>query len=288
MDFLRLENTTFYREQQLNVGGKLFTIDKPQVMGIVNCTPDSFYKSSQVADFESQKLLIDKHIQDGALWIDLGAQSTRQNATYLSANDELERLMPALQYVLEKYPSVFVSIDTFQAQVADVCLQTGAQMINDISGGRMQPEIMDVVASYRVPYVLMHTRGTPETMQQMTSYENIVKEVIYELSEQVERAKNKGIYDIVIDPGFGFAKTRDQNFELLKFLDLFHVFERSILVGISRKSMIYKTLGVEPENALNGTTVLNTVALQKGAHFLRVHDVKEAVETCLLVQNLQC
>lgn len=286
MDFLRLENTTFSREYVLTIHEKLFTIDETQVMGIVNCTPDSFYKGSQSTDFEQQKNKIDEHIQAGASWIDLGAQSTRPGAELVSAEAEMERLNRSLDYLLECYPTVKISVDTFYTSVADKVLTRGAHLINDISGGLHDPEMFATVGLHRAPYVLMHTRGTAQTMQQLTDYDDVLKSVIVEMGQQMELARAAGVNDIIIDPGFGFAKTTAQNFILLKNLAVFQLFNCPILVGTSRKSMIYKTLQTSPEEALNGTTALNAFALTKGASFLRVHDVKEAVETSKLLKLL--
>lgn len=286
MDFLRLENTNYSRNWTLNIRGKLFTINRPIVMGIVNCTPDSFYVDSRMNDFSTQKEQIDKHIKDGATWLDLGAYSTRPGAKHIDATIEISRLEEAVNYCLTQYPNALISVDTFQEKVARKVLEMGVHAINDISGGTLQPKILNHVADYHVPYIQMHMRGTPATMQNKTSYSNVVKDVIFELGEQIKIARKHGIHDIIIDPGFGFAKTVEQNFELLSKLELFKLLEAPILVGISRKSFIYKTLETTPEEALNGTSVLHSFALQKGANFLRCHDVKEACETITLWEKL--
>ncbi len=278
MEFLRSENTNFSREWQLNVRGKLFTISAPQVMGIVNCTPDSFYKNSRKSELEEQRILIDLHVKNGATWLDIGGYSTRPGAEHISEKDEIERIKSALNYTFETYPDIKLSVDTFQSGVANYALEQGAHLINDISGGLIDSELFSVVAAFQVPYVLMHMRGTPQNMSELNQYGNILKETIYELGIQKEKALRAGIKDIIIDPGFGFAKNSNQNLELFSKLEAFHLFDCPLLVGISRKSMIYKTLGIGAEDSLNGTTVLNTLALQKGASILRVHDVKEAVE----------
>ncbi len=282
MEFLRFENTNFSREWQLNTRGKLFTISTPQVMGIVNCTPDSFYKHSRKSDLDDQRLLIDLHVKNGATWLDLGGYSTRPGAEHISEKDEIERIKSALAYALETYPEIKLSVDTFQAEVANYALEQGAHLINDISGGLIDSDLFSVVAAFQVPYVLMHMRGTPQNMSDLNHYENILWETIYELGVQKEKAIQAGIKDIIIDPGFGFAKNSEQNLQLFSKMEAFHLFDCPILVGISRKSMIYKTLGIGAEDSLNGTTVLNTLALEKGASILRVHDVKEAAETVKL------
>lgn len=282
MEFLRSENTTFSRERVLNIRGKLFTISTPQVMGIVNCTPDSFYPNSRSTTIEKQQKLIDLHVKNGATWLDIGGYSSRPGAEHISEQEEIERIKCAITYALETYPEVKISVDTFQSGVASYALEQGIHLINDISGGLINPELFSITAEHRVPYVLMHMRGTPQTMAKLNRYENILRDVIVELGTQLERARAAGLNDIIVDPGFGFAKNSEQNLELFSFLEAFQLFECPILVGVSRKSMIYKTLGIDPSDSLNGTSVLNTIALDKGADILRVHDVKEAVETVKL------
>ncbi|MGV3612317.1 MAG: dihydropteroate synthase [Fluviicola sp.] len=282
MEFLRSENTHFSRERELNIRGKLFTISAPQVMGIVNCTPDSFYAESRSSTTEKQRTLIDMHVKNGATWLDLGAYSSRPGAEHISEKEEIERLKFAVSYGLETYPEVKISVDTFQSEVASYALEQGVHMINDISGGLINPEIFSITAAHRVPYALMHMRGTPQTMAKWNQYDNLLSEVMVELGLQLEKARAAGLKDIIIDPGFGFAKNSEQNLELFSHLEAFQLFDCPILVGISRKSMIYKTLGIEAADSLNGTSVLNTMALSKGANILRVHDVKESVETVKL------
>ena len=282
MEFLRSENTTFSRERVLNIRGKLFTISTPQVMGIVNCTPDSFYSDSRSSSSEKQQKLIDLHIKNGATWLDIGGYSSRPGAEHISESEEIERIKSAVSYALETYPEARISVDTFQSGVASYALEQGVHLINDISGGLINPELFSIAAAHRVPYVLMHMRGTPQTMAQLNKYGNLLKEVIVELGNQLEKARAAGLNDIIIDPGFGFAKNSEQNLELFAYLEAFQLFDCPVLVGISRKSMIYRTLGIEAGDSLNGTSVLNTIALDKGASILRVHDVKEAVETIRL------
>jgi dihydropteroate synthase len=287
MEFLRLENTNYSRERELNIRGKLFTISTPQVMGIVNCTPDSFYAGSQSATIEKQRDLIDLHVRNGATWLDIGGYSSRPGAEHISEKAEIERIQFAVSYALERYPELKISVDTFQSEVADYVLQQGVHLINDISGGLANPEIFSIAAAYQVPFVLMHLRGTPQTMAQLNHYENLLQEVIVELGTQVEKARAAGLKDLIIDPGFGFAKNSEQNLELFRFLEAFQLFDLPVLVGISRKSLIYKTLGIDPSDSLNGTSVLNTMALEKGASILRVHDVKEAVEAVKLWERVR-
>lgn len=282
MEFLRSENTTFSRERVLNIRGKLFTISTPRVMGIVNCTPDSFYPDSRSSTIEKQQKLIDTHVKDGATWLDIGGYSSRQGAEHISEQEEIERIKFAIAYALETYPEVKISVDTFQSEVASYVLEQGIHLINDISGGLINPELFSITAAHRVPYVLMHMRGTPQTMAKLNKYDNLLREVMVELGSQLEKARIAGLNDIIIDPGFGFAKNSEQNLELFAHLEAFQLFDCPVLVGISRKSMIYKTLGIDAADSLNGTSVLNTIALDKGANILRVHDVKEAVETVTL------
>jgi dihydropteroate synthase len=287
MEFLRSENTTFSRERGLNIRGKLFTISTPQVMGIVNCTPDSFYPESRSSSIEKQQKLIDLHVKSGATWLDIGGYSTRPGAEHISEQEEIERIKSAVSYALETYPGVQISVDTFQSGVASYVLEQGVHMINDISGGLINPELFSITAAHRVPYVLMHMRGTPQTMAQLNKYENLLREVMVELGIQLEKARTAGLNDIIIDPGFGFAKNSEQNLELFAYLEVFQLFDCPVLVGISRKSMIYKTLEIDPSDSLNGTSVLNTIALDKGANILRVHDVKEAIQTVTIWSKVQ-
>lgn len=287
MEFLRFENTNFSRDWALNIRGKLFTISNPQVMGIVNCTPDSFYARSQSSTIEMQQNLIDLHVQNGATWLDIGGYSSRPGAEHMSEKEEIERVKFAVSYALEHYPEIKISVDTFQSEVANYVLEQGVHLINDISGGLINPEIFSIVSKHQVPYVLMHMRGTPQTMAKLNTYDNLLQEVILELGSQIEKARSAGIKDLIIDPGFGFAKNSEQNLELFSHLEAFQLFDCPILAGISRKSMIYKTLEIEVADSLNGTSVLNTLALEKGANILRVHDVKEAVEVVKLWKRVR-
>ena len=224
-------------------------------------------------------------LEEGATFIDIGAYSSKPNAEFVSEEEELSRILPVVQSVLKQFPDALLSIDTFRSEIAVVCIENGAAIINDISAGNLDEKMMDVVAKYKVPYIMMHMRGTPQTMQSHTNYENIVKEILFYFSEKVSKARSLGINDLIIDPGFGFAKTLEQNYEVLQNLELFQMLDLPILAGISRKSMVYKPIGVTANEALNGTTVLNTIALSKGANILRVHDVKEALECAKLFER---
>lgn len=277
-------------KKTLNCRGRLVSLDTPAVMGILNVTPDSFYAGSRVSGQpDSLSAVIDRAGQmltDGATFIDLGGYSTRPGATDISPADEADRILPVIEALLSAFPDALLSIDTFRASVARQAVSAGAALINDIGGGTLDPAMFETVARLGVPYVLMHLRGTPQTMQQHTHYTDLITEVIDELSTQLASLRALGATDVILDPGFGFAKTPAQNFLLMRHLDAFGLFEEPLLVGISRKSTIWKTLNVTANQALNGTTVLNTAALLKGASILRVHDVREAVEAVLLTQQL--
>lgn len=269
----------------INCNGQLIDMSRPKVMGILNVTPDSFFDGGRV----TQKGIlqrVEQMLQEGATFIDIGGYSSKPNAANVSPQEEKARVIPVVTAIRNHFPEAILSIDTFRSDVAQLCLDQGAAMVNDISAGMLDPLMLAIVANYKVPYIMMHLKGTPQTMTALAQYEEVTKEVIYYFSERVAVAREHGISDIIIDPGFGFAKTIDHNFELLRQLQLFKMLELPILAGISRKSMIYKTLNVTPDEALNGTTVLNTIALQNGASILRVHDVKEAVEVIKLYEKL--
>ena len=270
----------------INCKGHLIDLSSPKVMGILNITPDSFYDGGK---HNSEKAII-KHVEqmllEGATFIDIGAYSSKPGADFVSEDEELARILPIITRVLKEFPEALLSIDTFRSSVAKECIQMGAALINDISAGKLDDTMLNTVADLHVPYIMMHMRGTPQTMQKQTVYNNLVKDILFYFSERIAAARQLGIVDMIIDPGFGFAKTLEQNFELLNQLELFNMLELPLLVGVSRKSMIYKTLQNSASEALNGTTALNTIALQKGANILRVHDVKEAIETIKLVQSL--
>ncbi|MEO8087525.1 MAG: dihydropteroate synthase [Bacteroidota bacterium] len=266
----------------LNVRGKLLDCSTPMVMGILNITPDSFYDGGNFENESSMLNYAHKMIDEGAKIIDVGAQSTRPGAELVSSKNEWLRLQKPLALLRKTFPEVIFSVDTFYAEVAANAAQEGADIINDISGGTMDMKMFETIGRHKIPYVLMHIQGNPQSMQLDPTYKDVVKEVMDFFSDSIFRLNAAGVTDIIIDPGFGFGKTTDHNFKLLNNLDLFKIFDRPILAGLSRKSMVNKVLGTKPENALNGTTVLNTLALLKGANILRVHDVKEAVETIKL------
>jgi dihydropteroate synthase len=267
----------------LNCKGKLIDLSKPVVMGILNCTPDSFYDGGKFTEESLIRKQIDKMISEGALLIDVGGMTSKPGSTEPTIDEEIKRVAPIISMIKQQYPDVLVSIDTYRSVVAHEAVNNGADMINDISGGDLDPEMFNTVAKLKVPYILMHMQGTPLTMQQNPSYENVVVEVFQSLQKRVALLNQLGVYDVIIDPGFGFGKTVQHNFELLRELQFFQLMNCPILVGISRKSMITKTLSVTPSLALNGTTVLNTIALNNGANILRVHDVKEAMECIQLL-----
>ena len=268
----------------INCKGQLIDLSLPKVMGILNVTPDSFYDGGRFVSDEKMLSQVEKMLLEGATFIDIGGQSSKPNAEIVSVDEELKRVVSTVDLVLKKFPEAIISIDTFNSKVAQIAVENGAALINDISSGSLDDNMFEIIAKLQVPYIMMHMRGTPQTMQQMTNYDDLVKDVLFYFSEKVAKARSFGINDLIIDPGFGFAKTVEQNFELLKKLELFQILELPILVGVSRKSMIYKTLETTPENALNGTSILNTIALTKGTNILRVHDVKEAVE-CVKLWN---
>lgn len=268
----------------LNLRGRLLELREPLIMGILNVTPDSFFSESRTPDEEHIAQRVKQMMNDGADMIDIGGYSSRPGADDVSTEEEMNRLRRGLRIIRKLYPDVPVSVDTFRADVARMCIEEeGADIINDISGGMMDRQMFRTVAQLHVPYIMMHMQGTPDTMQLAPHYDNLRQEVMLYFAERIDRLCQMGAKDIIVDPGFGFGKTMEHNYELMAHLEDFHVFGLPLLVGISRKSMIYKLLGGTPQTSLNGTTVLNTIALTKGAHILRVHDVKEAVETKRIV-----
>ena len=272
----------------INANGKLMDLSEPQVMGILNVTPDSFYAGSRAETERDITQRIHQIVNEGASIIDIGAYSSRPNAQHISAEEEMSRLRTGLELIRKHYPKAIVSVDTFRADIARMCVEEyGVAIINDISAGNMDEQMFPTIARLGVPYIIMHMKGTPQNMQENPHYDHFLKEIFYYFSEKVQKLRDLGAKDIIIDPGFGFGKTIEHNYELMNHLEEFHLFELPILVGISRKSMIYKLLGITPEEALNGTTALNTIALTKGAHILRVHDVKEAVETVRIVEKMK-
>lgn len=272
----------------INVNGRLIDLSEPQVMGILNVTPDSFYAGSRM---ETEKDIINRLHQitsEGASILDIGAYSSRPDAEHISTEEEMNRLRTGLDLVRKHQPEAVVSVDTFRADVAKMCVEEyGVAIINDISAGNMDTAMFETIAKLSVPYIMMHMQGTPQDMQMNPHYDNLLKEVFLYFAERVQKLRDLGAKDIIIDPGFGFGKTLEHNYELMNHLDEFQLFELPLLVGISRKSMIYKLLGTNPEEALNGTTVLNTLALMKGANILRVHDVKAAKEAVTLVEKMK-
>jgi dihydropteroate synthase len=272
----------------ININGSLFGLTTPLVMGILNVTPDSFYADSRKQGEEEIEKRVVQIVGEGASIIDIGAYSSRPNADDVPVKEEMERLRKGLEIINRVAPNVAVSVDTFRADVASMCVEEyGVAMINDISGGELDKDMFRRVAKLHVPYILMHMKGTPQTMQQEPHYEDLMREILFYFSVRTQQLKELGVKDIIIDPGFGFAKTLDHNYELMGHLEDFKVFEMPILVGISRKSMIYRLLGSTPDDALNGTTVLNTIALMKGADILRVHDVRQAVEAIKIVEKMK-
>lgn len=271
----------------INVNGRLMDLSEAQVMGILNITPDSFYANSRKQTEEEIILRVRQIIDEGASIIDIGAYSSRPNAENITPAEELKRLRFGLEIIHRIAPDAVISVDTFRAEIAEACVEEyGVAIINDIAAGEMDAKMFETVARLNVPYIMMHMQGTPQDMQLTPHYENVVKEVFMYFAEKVDKLRSLGVKDIILDPGFGFGKTLEHNYELLNYLDDFKIFELPLLVGVSRKSMIYRLLGTTPDEALNGTSILNTIALMKGANILRVHDVKEAVETVRIVKTM--
>lgn len=276
------KDTVFYSKKTLNIKGKVLSLADPVVMGILNITPDSFYDGGKYLEEKEILIRVEQMLQEGALFIDIGGYSSRPGAENISEEEERKRVVPAIKSILKRFPGTNITIDTFRGEIAKAAVLEGACLINDISGGTLDPNMFATVAELKVPYVLMHMRGTPQTMNKQTNYDNIVIELISYFEKKIKELEQLGLKDIIIDPGFGFAKTIEQNYELLRHLKYFRILNKPILAGLSRKSMVYKKLGIGIEEAGNGTTVLNTIALQNGASFLRVHDVKQTIETIKL------
>jgi dihydropteroate synthase len=270
----------------INCKGTLINLSTPKVMGIVNVTPDSFFDGGKLTDADAVVFQVEKMLQEGATFIDLGGYSSKPGAEFVSETEELNRVIPVVKLLVEKFPDILLSIDTFRSEVAKQAIENGAALINDISAGLLDEKMLETVAKLQVPYIMMHMKGTPQTMQSLANYDDLLKEMNYYFSERIAKARRFGLNDIIIDPGFGFAKTLEHNYELLQNLELLQFHDLPILAGISRKSMIYKALETSPEEALNGTTFLHAFCLQKGANILRVHDVKEAVECVKLMRQL--
>lgn len=282
------KDTFFSKPRFLQIRGSLIELNKPQVMGIINLTPDSFYQASRKQQVQDALETARKMVADGADMLDLGAYSSRPGAENISEEDELQRLLPALEAIRTEFPDVIISIDTFRAEVAYQSVEKyKADIVNDISAGSIDNELFDIVAQLQVPYILMHSQGDPQTMQQNPRYENVTEDVCRFFADKLIELYDKGISDVILDPGFGFGKTIEHNYQLMSNLDVFRFFELPLLVGISRKSMIYKMLDVTPIDALPGTITLNTFALMHGAAILRVHDVKETVQTLNVVQAIK-
>jgi len=273
-------------KKTLNVSGKIVDLKTPKVMGIINTTPDSFYASSRYQMLDDLLAQTESMLKDGASILDIGGYSTRPGNTEVSEKEELHRVINPIKSILKEFPKVIVSIDTFRAKVAEEALQVGASMVNDISGGHLDKRMFEVVGQWNCPYIMMHMRGHPREMMSNIQYEDLITEITKYFTDQVMLAKTYDIHDIILDPGFGFSKNIDQNYELLKKMDSLKVFELPILAGLSRKSMIYKKLNITSQEALNGTSILNTVALVHGASILRVHDVKQAMEAVHLFKEI--
>jgi len=269
----------------INCKGHLIDLDRPKVMGILNLTPDSFYDGGKFKSASAILGQIEKMMSAGATFIDIGAYSSRPNATHISQEEELKRLIPVLEIAVKEFPEALISIDTFRSHIAKEAIQAGACMINDISGGSLDKDMFTTIAELQVPYILMHMRGNPQNMQQNIQYDNLIKDIIFYFSQKVFELRKLGVNDLILDPGFGFSKTIDQNYELLQKLELFSGMELPLLVGLSRKSMLYKLLDSDADQALNATTAANTISLMKGASILRVHDVGEAVETVKIFEK---
>ncbi len=285
---LEAESNVFFKKLTLNLRGKLIDLRHPHVMGILNVTPDSFYDGGKYHQSEQRMLSqAEQMLQEGATILDVGGYSSRPGATDITLEEEKVRVVTAIELIAKQLPEANISVDTFRSEVAEEALLAGACMVNDISGGELDSQMFEVVARYQVPYVLMHMRGTPQTMKQLTDYDNIIVDLLEYFQRKVSQLRKHSVADIILDLGFGFAKTIDQNYILLNNLQSFQELGLPMLAGLSRKSMIYKRLGNSPNEALNGTTVLNTIALMKGASILRVHDVKEAKEAIQLVQYMK-
>ncbi len=281
-----VKNTIFSNKHTINCQGKILDLSIPLIMGILNITPDSFYNGGKYITEKKWLQHTEEMLSEGAAIIDIGGASTRPGAKEISETEELKRLVPALKSIIKTFQGIIISVDTYRASVARIAIENGASIINDVSAGTFDKDMFKTIAEHNVPYIMMHIKGTPLNMQVNPEYENVVKEITGYFSERIQLLKQSGVKDIIIDPGFGFGKTIENNYQILNKLDLFKIFELPILVGLSRKSMINKILKIKPDEALNGTTVLNTIALIKGAKILRVHDVKQAMETIKIVGSL--
>lgn len=274
-------------KRTINCKGKLIDLKTPKVMGILNVTPDSFFNKSRVASDEKMLKKVASMLSDGAAFIDIGAYSSRPGAPFVTEGEEQSRLFPVLELVLNEFPDVLISVDTFRSKVASSAIDMGAAIINDISAGDMDADMFDMIAEQQVPYIMMHKRGTPQTMNSLNNYKDLILDITDELQLKINRLEKKGVNDIIVDPGLGFAKDTKQNYEIIKKLKSFEILGHPILIGASRKSMIYKVLECAPDEALNGSTVVHTASLLGGASILRVHDVKEAVEAVKITNLLK-
>jgi dihydropteroate synthase len=281
-----MQNSGFSTNKTWNVRGRLVDLSTPKIMGVLNLTPDSFYDGNRYNNFSAAMSQVEKMVSEGADMIDIGGYSSRPGAEDISPDEEARRVVDIIAAAAKLFPDTLLSIDTFRSEVAKRAIDAGATIINDITGGDHDPDLPGLAIAHRLPYILMHMRGTPKTMNQQTQYGDVVKEVLASLQKKVHEFTSRGLTDVAVDPGFGFAKTVDQNFTMLNNLGVFRMAGRPVLAGLSRKSMIWRTLDVKPEQALNGTTALNMVALMKGATILRVHDVKEAKECVKLYERL--
>jgi len=280
---LRVEDTYFPTINQLRLKDKLFDLSKPKIMGIINCTPDSFYSESQIQSEKSLLVHVEKQVKEGVDIIDIGGYSSRPGAKEISIKEEIDRVLPAITLIRKEFPEIYLSLDTFRSEVASIGLENGINIINDISGWSIDNELFKVLDKYKCPYILMHMKGTPSTMQFETNYDNLFTSISSYFSKKLSELKSIGVNDVILDPGFGFSKTLEQNHTLLHQMNQFKILGKPLLAGVSRKSMIYKKLNIEPAEALNGTSILNTISILKGASILRVHDVKEAKEILKLL-----
>lgn len=281
---MKAKDNLFQVKTTLNLQGNLVSLETPQVMGILNVTPDSFYMGSRAIALDDILKSAEQMIRQGALFLDIGGYSTRPGASDISVDEEMQRVIKPIEAIAQNFPEAYLSIDTFRSEVAREAVDAGASVVNDVSGGNLDSKMFEAVAQMKVAYVLMHMRGTPKTMKQLNNYDHLVNDVLHELSVKYAQLKTLGVADVIVDPGFGFAKSIAQNYEILRNLGYFKRLKLPILAGLSRKSMIYKLLDLSPEDALTGTTALNMAALINGASILRVHDVKEAIETIKLFE----
>lgn len=270
----------------INCKGQLIDLSRPKIMGILNVTPDSFYDGGIYHSDSDILKQVEKMLSEGATFIDIGAYSSRPKAEHISEKEELSRLIPVIQKLTQEFPAIIISVDTFRSRIAQEAIGAGAGLVNDISGGDLDQDMFETIRQLQVPYILMHMVGNPQNMQKNVHYDDLVKDMIHYFSKKIFKLRQLGVNDLIIDPGFGFSKTLDQNFELLQKMELFHTFKLPVLAGLSRKSMLYKLLGTDAKNALNATTVANTIALNKGAGILRVHDVKEANEAIKIFEKM--